>query len=92
MSDCKVVELGTERTFLVRRLRALLEDAERGELTVLVAATMYDTGKVGFIHCGAIAAGEDNISEYAKVVGMVSALHHDVDRTLHGMLEDEEDG
>lgn len=87
----EVVELDTTRTFMVRRLRQLLDEAERGEVKVVIAAVLYDTGKIGFVHTGALDVGGDNISEYAKVVGMISALHHDVDNTLHGLLDDEGD-
>jgi acyl-coenzyme A thioesterase PaaI-like protein len=91
MSENNVVEIGTERTFLVRRLEALLESAKSGELQVLIGVTVYDTGKTGFVHCGALASQGDQITAYAAVVGMVSALHHDVDQTLHAMIADEGD-
>jgi acyl-coenzyme A thioesterase PaaI-like protein len=87
----EVVELDTDRTFLVKRLQGLLESAKTGELQVLIAATVYDNGKVGFVHSGALSSSGDSITAYASIVGMVSALHHDVTQTLHGMLESEED-
>jgi hypothetical protein len=68
-----------------------LESAKSGELQVLIGITVYDTGKAGFVHCGALDTSGDTLSEYAKIVGMIGALQFDVAQTLHGMLESEGD-
>ena len=91
MADIHHIGLGVEQARLVACLERLTAKARDGKLKVIIAATIDGDGVVGFVHMGLLSSTGDNVTEYAKAVGMVSALHHDVDCTLHGMLVAEED-